>query len=125
MPHKDLQARKEYEKKHREENKDKIKAQQKEWREANKDKIKEYHKEYRKTEQWEKQNRMCKWRCRGVKNVNDELYDYFINCDNCEACGCEFIENNKKCLDHDHDTGDFRFVLCNKCNVRDNWKNKI
>jgi len=68
---------------------------------------------------------MSTWRKYGVNNVNDELYDYFMNCDKCEACGKEFTDSFNKCLDHDHDTGDFRYVLCRSCNCNDNWKTKI
>jgi len=68
---------------------------------------------------------MASWRKYGVNNVTDELYDYYMNCDKCEACGKEFTDTFNKCLDHDHDTGDFRYVLCRGCNSNDTWKKYI
>jgi len=136
MPFKDKEQAKAYNKAKYEERKDKLKA----WYEANKEQAKAYSKAYRqankekeqhrskaysKTEQGKKVSRMSKWRSYGVNNVTDELYDYYMNCDKCEVCGKEFAETIKKCLDHDHDTGDFRFVLCYSCNTRDSWKKKI
>jgi len=106
-------------------NKKKVAAQYKEWSEANKGRLTAYHKAYLKTEAGIKSYRMKNWRGSGVNNVNDELYDYFMNCNNCEACGKEFTDTYNKCLDHDHDTGDFRYVLCRSCNSNDNWKKHI
>ncbi len=88
-----------------------------------KEKQKEYNKKHRQTETYKKSNRMSNWRQRGVKNVNDEMYDHYMSCDKCEVCKCEFTKQNWKCLDHDHTTGEFRFVLCNRCNCFDNWVN--
>ncbi len=121
MPFKDKEQAKAYNKAKYEERKDKLKA----WYEANKEKEQHRSKAYRKTEQGKKVSRMSKWRSYGVNNVTDELHDYFMNCDKCEVCGKEFAETIKKCLDHDHDTGDFRFVLCYSCNTCDSWKKKI
>jgi len=121
-------------------NKEKIAAQQKAWKEANKERIKAQRKaryetnkdrltaqrkEYYKTEAGIKNMRMSGWRKYGVNNVNDELYDYFMSCDKCEVCGKEFTDTYNKCLDHDHDTGDFRYVLCRPCNNNDGWKKYI
>jgi len=114
-----------YNKEYKKENKEKIAAQTKARYEANKARFEAYIKEYNKTEAGIKSKRMSNWRRRGVNNVTDELYDYFMSCDNCEVCKCEFTETINKCLDHDHDTGDFRYVLCRECNCNDNWKNKI
>ncbi len=102
-------------------NKDKITAKEKAYRIANKEKINAYiH-----TDQGTKSNRMSNWRTRGVNNVTDELYHYYMNCDKCEVCGNEFTDKNWKCFDHNHETGDFRYVLCNRCNAHDNWKKVI
>jgi len=136
MPFKDKEQAKAYNKAKYEANKEEIAAQRKAYYIANKDKIvahrkaryeanKDKSKAYSKTEQGKKVSRMSKWRSYGVNNVTDELHDYFMNCDKCEVCGKEFAETIKKCLDHDHDTGDFRFVLCYSCNTRDSWKKKI
>jgi len=70
-----------------------------------------------------KSNRIKKWKSRGVKCDDwDILYDKYINTTNCEQCDVELVEgnygSNKKCLDHNHDTGEFRNVLCNLCNCR-------
>jgi hypothetical protein len=94
-----------------------------EYREANKKKIKDQRKEHYQTEVGKKVNRVSKWKQIGVKCDNfDELYDKYINCENCEECNIELIQGifgaNKRCLDHDHETGKFRNVLCHLCNVR-------
>ena len=38
---------------------------------------------------------------------------------NCELCNVEFTDEikNQRCMDHDHDTGFFRKVLCRSCNA--------
>jgi hypothetical protein len=118
---------KECKKEYRENNKGKIKEQTKEYYENNKEKIKEqtkeYKKEYNKTTAGIKSNRIKNWKTRGV--ISDDyssLYDYYLNCKNCEECSIELLEGNyggnKKCLDHDHETGLFRNILCNSCNIK-------
>jgi hypothetical protein len=83
---------------------------------------KEYAKNYRETDKGIKSRRIGHWKNRGVIHDNfDELYEYYINCKECENCGVELIEgmygNNRRCLDHCHKTGKFREILCNSCNL--------
>jgi hypothetical protein len=119
MPFKDPEKRKQYLKKYREENKDFIKKLNKEWRENNKEYIYEKNKKYANGEG--KHIEMCsKWRSRGIKlkpNEDwDSVYLFYITCEKCEECGVD-LKNVKRCLDHDHETGFIRDVLCNRCNV--------
>ena len=112
------EERKEYNKKYYENNKQKSKEKLKEYYEKNKEKIKEYSK----TEQGLKSGRIKNWKKRGVKSDDySSLYEHYINCNKCEICSIELREGNyganKKCLDHDHETGEFRNVLCNSCNL--------
>ena len=49
----------------------------------------------------------------------DVLYDKYTTTTNCEKCNKQFnneINNDKKCLDHNHETGQFRNILCMRCN---------
>ena len=106
-------------------NKEKIGERVKKYREDNVDKVKEFQKKYNQSPEGIKSRKMSDWRCLGVNNVNDELYEYYCNVKNCEACGNEFKSSLDKHLDHDHETGNFRRVLCCRCNVMDNWKKYV
>jgi len=132
MPYKDPEKQKLYKKEYYQLNKEKNKERDKEYREANKDKIKAYKelnrekikeqkKEYNQTEAGKKSLRISQWKHMGVKYEDfNALYEHYLNCKNCQECNVEFYGNgaNKRCLDHDHETGKFRNVLCHICNVR-------
>ena len=94
----------------------------KKYRQNNKESIEEYNKKYRKTDAYKKSYRITNWKKSGVKCDDfNSLYDKYINCKNCEECNVELQEGNaklnKKCLDHDHETGLFRNIICNRCNT--------
>jgi hypothetical protein len=41
---------------------------------------------------------------------------------NCDLCNVELCDGNKlpnrKCMEHNHDTGEFRNIVCNSCNCK-------
>ena len=51
----------------------------------------------------------------------DELYEVYINTMECQHCQIEFTKNNWRCLDHNHETGLFRKIVCHRCNVMDSY----
>ena len=68
----------------------------------------------------------AKWKYRGVIWKDNEEYmniwERYISTTNCDFCNIKF-DNNKstltlKCLDHCHDTGKFRNIICSRCNLR-------
>ena len=104
-------------------NKEKIKENY----QKNKEEINERQKAYYKTEQGLKSNRINGWKRQGVVCENfDNLYEYFINCKECEECDVEltvdrYTTRTTRCLDHCHKTGRFRNVLCHNCNNKRRW----
>ena len=116
--------RTEYFKQYRENNKDKLKQYEKEYRENNKEQKKQYHKQYYQTEKGKKINRISDWKKRGVIHPDfDELYEKYINTEHCELCNVELTTDKRntkttRVLDHDHQTGEFRNILCHSCNIR-------
>ena len=57
----------------------------------------------------------------------EEVYKLYIETEFCDFCNCKLHEGNegsgKKTLDHDHTTGKFRNILCNRCNITRDKKN--
>ena len=110
-------------KRYYEKNKLKMKENAKLWRENNQEQYLLYLKNYRDTEKSTKGRRIGHWKNRGV--ICDDwnvLYDKYINTSNCEKCGILLTYDKKqtkttKHLDHDHNTGLFRNILCMVCNT--------
>ena len=56
--------------------------------------------------------------CREGETYND-IYLFVMSIDNCQLCSVKFNDenyNDKRSMDHSHETGFFRQVLCHKCN---------
>ena len=115
------EKQKEYMKQYRIDNKEKIQKVEKKGYEKRKskegfqEKKTAYQKQYRKDnpDKWLIQH----WKCRGMIDTHWELvYDMFSKQTNCWICNHDF-SISKKCLDHNHDTGDLRYVCCNACNI--------
>ena len=109
-----------------ERDKDKKKARNKARYEREKVKILAQSKAYRKTPSGIKTQAVSKWKRRGVIGDLSKIYDErYLHCTHCEVCNKEFSSKSDRCLDHDHETGLFRQVLCQNCNIMDNWKKYI
>ena len=110
MPYKDKEKEKERQKKYYQNNKEKIKEKQ--------ENNKEQRKEYRKSKNYIKSMIITSWKRKGVINNDfDSLYEYYLNCKFCEECNND-LTLFKKCLDHNHETGEFRNVVCYSCNIK-------
>jgi len=93
----------------------------KEYYAKHKERYKKKCKEYNQTDQGKKSKRITDWKRMGVISQDyDKLYEYYLNTNECDNCGIELIEgfgSNRKSLDHNHKTGEFRNILCNNCNI--------
>ena len=100
-------------KKYRENNKEKIKER----RESEKNK--EYMKEYRNSAKGKKSTMISGWKYKGlISDDYDAIYDRYINTHECDCCKKPIHQGKgSRVMDHDHNTGKFRNVLCHDCNI--------
>jgi len=92
------------------------------WREDNPDRIKEYCKKFHTSDKGKKYRRIYIWKKNGVVcDDYDALYEQYLNTNQCGNCEAEITHGKglygRKHLDHDHDTGKFRQILCGICNI--------
>tara|TARA_R110000823_G_scaffold283566_1_gene401726 strand:- start:245 stop:673 length:429 start_codon:yes stop_codon:yes gene_type:complete len=79
---------------------------------------------YKMSETAKKRMKCQSWVKHGlIHNDIDELYEYYLNVKNCETCQIPLISgrynrSNTRTMDHNHNTGEFRNVLCQRCNTR-------
>ena len=70
-----------------------------------------------------KYRRVKDWRKLGLKDDPYLVNEYYEESTNCLICDKEFNDlnwNDKKCMNHCHETGYFLNVICWQCNIRDN-----
>ncbi len=97
---------------------EKNKDKRKEYNLANRDKIKERMKKWRQRDSSKKTSKIEKWIARGVIDTDySALYEAVLKETNCYICGNEFKDSFDRCLDHDHDTGEVRYIVCRDCNM--------
>ena len=76
------------------------------------------------TKKYHKIDTICNWKYKGVLYDDfDDLYETYIKTMNCGHCGKEFKNTLDRHLDHCHKTGQFRKIVCQRCNCYDNYIN--
>lgn len=63
------------------------------------------------------QEREHKWRRRGIHGVSYTQYEEMRKAQNYACAICGNYVNGNGALDHDHQTGEARGILCNTCNM--------
>ena len=71
---------------------------------------------------YHKTNTKISWRSIGIIFTDEdfELYIYpkYIYATHCDLCNKQFKSSKDRQLDHNHDTGEIRNILCTSCNYR-------
>ena len=74
-------------------------------------------------------SKVYSWKSQGIIEEDlSSVYDYYLKETNCMVCFEEFKNSIDKCLDHDHETGEIRYICCRKCNtsiLREKFSNPV
>ena len=70
---------------------------------------------------YHKSNTKSQWRKQGMIFTQEDfefIYEEYIHASNCDLCNKEFKSSQDRQLDHDHETGEVRNIVCNSCNQK-------
>ena len=68
---------------------------------------------------YHKSNIKSIWKKNGlITDEFEEIYKQYIYSSNCELCGNEYKTRRDRCMEHSHETGEFRNICCQSCNAR-------
>ena len=56
-------------------------------------------------------------RCGLIMDNFEEIYNNYIIATNCDLCGKEFTNTRDRHMEHNHQTGEFRNIVCRSCNM--------
>ena len=76
------------------------------------------------------------WRNQGVIDIHNDnfktYYKIFISTKYCDDCGRRIVgkfddkkKGYKKVLDHDHESGYMRGIVCIRCNSKRSWEDSL
>lgn len=75
-----------------------------------------------------KVERISNWKKQGLIGDYEKIYQRYLNTTHCDLCNIELCGgikgSNKKCMDHDHENGQFRNIVCHSCNLNKSDKKK-
>jgi len=95
-----------------------------------KKKLIEYRKEYLQTLNGKKSTTKSNWKQSGMLFTDEDferIYNLYLTQKFCNACdikltrGERYTTPTKACMDHNHETGLFRHIICHSCNTNDRW----
>jgi len=72
-----------------------------------------------KLDKYHKSRTIYRWKKNGLiatEEEFEEIYQKYIYATHCELCNKQFKTSKDRHMEHDHDIGKFRNIVCNKCN---------
>jgi len=109
-------------------NRERILKERKQYGIDNEEKIKEYKKQYA----IGKTFKIKGWKKTGLIGNYDEIWKRYCETENCDLCNVKLtleskITSTRKCMEHNHESGEFRNITCHKCNMtrKGDYKNNI
>ena len=82
----------------------------------------EYMRGYYKNPEALKKKRICDWKYQGLIGDYEEIYKRYMETTHCDKCKSlltpQKLGGRQKNMEHNHDTGEFRGIMCATCNGR-------
>ena len=108
MPYADLEKRREYNNEYN-----------KKWCQKNKERRAQIQKKsyLKNKEAVYKSQKISNWKASGIIDEDlESVFNVYINETDCWICLKKFKNSLDRCLDHDHKTGEIRYICCRNCN---------